>query len=268
MKIYFALVPEAYTATHAIPTRSQAADTDRETMITIIRRPSFFAATSRNSLLALPNVCTSTALVHSSPPSFANPTSTHRQLPTLFSTRCFTAAPAILQPDIKLYQYHICPFCNITKTLLSYSKSDYKSVEVNPLTKAELKPWSGDYKKVPIALIDDKQVNGSDEILDSVLSLPHVQKILEKRWADEMGGNDGMTMQQFHLSDNAQKWSAFARDDLASLLYPNICGTLRDSYSAFGYVNDINSFSALQKMSIQYLGALAMYFAASKVKCE
>ncbi|KAL7539654.1 hypothetical protein ACHAXR_009479 [Thalassiosira sp. AJA248-18] len=224
------------------------------------------ALESTSSLHALPS-----AAYSSSPPLLANnSTLYHRQFPAASSTRCFSSAPTT-QPDVKLYQYHICPFCNITKSLLSYSKLDYESVEVNPLTKAELKPWSGDYRKVPIALIGEEQINGSDEILNSILDLTHVQNILKQRWADEITSDDShntMTMQQFQRSDNAQKWSVFARDDLAALLYPNICGSIGDSYDAFGYVKNVESFSALQKMSIQSLGALAMYFAASKVKSK
>lgn len=153
---------------------------------------------------------------------------------------------------------------------LSYSNLDYEAVEVNPLTKAELKPWSGDYKKVPIAIINGDQVNGSEVIVESILANPDVQKVLEKRWADEVenDGTNGMTMQQFKGSENAQKWLRFAADDLAALLYPNICGSLSDSYDAFGYVKSVDTFSSLQKVSIQSLGALAMYFAASRVKCE
>ena len=176
------------------------------------------------------------------------------------STRYFTAGTSTLQPEIKLYQYHICPFCNITKSLLEYTKLDYEKIEVNPLTKAELKPWSGEYKKVPIAVIDGKQVNGSEEILDAILNVSNkVQKDEDKVMID-----DG----DFQKSDNAQKWTRFAIDDLAALLYPNICGTLSDSYDAFGYVKDVESFSTLQKISIQYIGALAMHFAANKVKCK
>lgn len=52
----------------------------------------------------------------------------------------FSSIPATA-PSIKLYQYHICPFCNITKSAMQYANLDYESVEVNPLTKAELKPW-------------------------------------------------------------------------------------------------------------------------------
>jgi len=38
--------------------------------------------------------------------------------------------------------------------------------------------------------------------------------------------------------------------------------------NAFDYVNKVESFSSIQKVSIQYLGALAMYMAASKVKSK
>jgi len=147
-------------------------------------------------------------------------------------------------------------------------------VEVNPLTKSELKPWSGEYKKVPIAMIDGNQINGSENILESILNLSGVQIALEKRWAEEEQ-NDGvptttmrMTMQQFQKSENALRWTCFAINDLAVLLYPNICGSLSESYDAFGYVKNVDSFSAFQKISIQYLGALAMHFAARKVKCK
>ncbi|ACI64821.1 predicted protein [Thalassiosira pseudonana CCMP1335] len=173
------------------------------------------------------------------------------------------------QPNIKLFQYHICPFCNITKSLFSYSNLDYDVVEVNPLTKAELKPWSGDYKKVPIAKIDDEQINGSEEILQTTLNSPFVQQYLEQRWESDDNDNDSkMTIQQFQKSESAQRWFRFAADDLAALLYPNICGNLSDSYNAFAYVKDVDSFSGMQKISIQTLGALAMYFAASKVKSK
>jgi hypothetical protein len=42
-------------------------------------------------------------------------------------------------PSVKLYQYAICPFCNKVKAVLSYAGIDHEVVEVNPLTKAEIK---------------------------------------------------------------------------------------------------------------------------------
>ena len=45
-------------------------------------------------------------------------------------------------PEIVLYQYAICPFCNITKSFMSFAGDlHYKTIEVNPLTKTEIKTW-------------------------------------------------------------------------------------------------------------------------------
>jgi len=54
---------------------------------------------------------------------------------------------------IVLYQYEVCPFCCKVKAFLDYYKIPYRVVEVNPLTKTELK-WS-EYKKVPVVLLDE-----------------------------------------------------------------------------------------------------------------
>ena len=47
--------------------------------------------------------------------------------------------------NLKLYQYAICPFCNITKAVLHYNKIPYEAIEVNPLTKSELNSLSKDW---------------------------------------------------------------------------------------------------------------------------
>ena len=109
--------------------------------------------------------------------------------------------------------------------------------------------------------------------MDVLLNSPHAQRSLAARWAKEAGADNGgddsaMTLPRFQNSDGARRWARFARDDLAALLYPNICGSLRDSYAAFGYVQRVDAFAAWQKASIRSVGALAMYFAASKIKCE
>ena len=40
---------------------------------------------------------------------------------------------------------------------MNYANIDYKAIEVNPLTKAEIK-FSKEYRKVPIAIIDGDQI--------------------------------------------------------------------------------------------------------------
>ena len=57
------------------------------------------------------------------------------------SSRDDKKEPTQNNPSLILYQYQICPFCNKTKAFLDYVAIPYKIVEVNPLTKAELKPW-------------------------------------------------------------------------------------------------------------------------------
>ena len=144
-------------------------------------------------------------------------------------------------------------------------------MEVNPLTKQELKPWSGDYRKVPIAVIDEEQINGSEQIIETLLNMPYVQKHLQSRLNYEYDGKDtttAITMERFLKSESSQKWMRYAVDDLAALLYPNICSTLGDSYDAFSYVKNVDAFTSAQKISIQLLGSLAMYFAASRVKSK
>jgi microsomal prostaglandin-E synthase 2 len=161
-------------------------------------------------------------------------------------------------PSIQLYQYAICPFCHKVKALLAYSGLKYEIIEVNPLNKAEIK-WSKDYKKVPIAKLDGTSLLGSDEIMKGILEDSRIASNLEKRW-------DGrMTMARFQHKDT-KKWVDFANDELSSLLYPNICRTVGDAYAAFGYVNEVESFSPFQRVAIRSIGSLAMYFAASRVK--
>lgn len=122
---------------------------------------------------------------------------------------------------------------------------------------------SKDYKKVPIAKLDEKPLLGSDVIVETLLRQPFVQEKLEKKWE-----GSSTNMQEFAESDRSQKWTKFATDELASLLYPNICRTLGDSYRAFAYVEMTDSFGTLEKLSIRGLGSLAMYMAASRVKSK
>lgn len=162
-------------------------------------------------------------------------------------------------PDISFYQYAICPFCNINKALLAYANTPYTTQEVNPLTKAEIQ-FSKDYKKVPIAIINGTQINDSKNINDALLNLPYILQQLSEK-------ND-LPLETFKDSSTAKRWETFARDELAPILYPNICRSLADSYEAFGYVRDVRGFTDVQKVLIRGVGSLAMYFAASKIKSK
>jgi len=172
----------------------------------------------------------------------------------------------IHQHRYQLYQYKICPFCNIVKTFLNYQKIPFQSVEVNPLTKSELEFSSG-YRKVPILRIIDvasttpnatafRQLNGTEEILSNEYYLSNINnECCNDNYDDD-----------FASSDSSTRWQQFGIQKLAPLLYPNLCRTLSDSFRAFNYVHDDSNFSIVERYSIQYIGSVAMYFAASKIK--
>lgn len=161
--------------------------------------------------------------------------------------------------QIQLYQYAICPFCNRVKALLNYAGVDYKVTEVNPLTKSEIKHWKKEHTKVPIATVASGDWNGapprplfgSDVIVQGLLEYSSIQSRLQDRWL-----GSSMTLDAFQNSPSAAQWTKFAVDDLATLLYPNICRTWGDSYRAFAYVHETSTFGPLQRFIIQNIGSV------------
>jgi microsomal prostaglandin-E synthase 2 len=179
-------------------------------------------------------------------------------------------------PSVTLYQYKICPFCNINKALLNYINVPYEKIEVNPLTKSELKSLQSkskasndnrNYKKVPIAIIDNEPINDSTEINNQLLKHPYIIHNLESTKWNNTSNKSIKSIEQFASSNDAIKWIEFANKELAPILYPNICKSLSESYDAFGYVHDVKTFTPIQKGLIRVIGSFAMYIAASKIKC-
>ena len=168
-------------------------------------------------------------------------------------------------PSVTLYQYAICPYCHKTKAVLGYAGIAPLVIEVNPLTKAELSPMNKEYRKVPIAIVDGQQVNGSDAIVDVLLQHAAVRERILAKSPSFQGNWENFTSSSSSSSEK-DGWVEFANKDLAALLYPNICATLGDSYKAFDYVNQVNAFSSFQKLSIRIAGSFAMYMAASRIK--
>jgi microsomal prostaglandin-E synthase 2 len=77
--------------------------------------------------------------------------------------------------DITLYQYQVCPFCCKVRTFLDYHKIPYKIVEVDPIMKTEIK-FSKVYRKVPIILVNEIQINDSSLIISSLSDLMRSSK--------------------------------------------------------------------------------------------
>lgn len=170
--------------------------------------------------------------------------------------------PALQGVPVKMFQYEICPFCNKIKAVLDYCKVSYETVEVNPLTKAQLN-FTADlpdahaakkYRKVPLAIIGEEVIADSPIILNKLLALIKEDTAVGKNAAL-------VALCKSAQDDEVKKWMTFADKELAVLLFPNLTRTFEESYEAFGYVHDVPGFSYLDKLGNQWVGATAMWLA-------
>jgi len=164
-------------------------------------------------------------------------------------------ARAFSSPSVQLYQYEICPFCCKVKSFLDWQGLPYSTVEVNPLSKAELK-FSADYKKVPIAKIDGEQVNGSMEILTALIG--------KGGGLSSNGLSSALT--DALKSPETSRWLEWCDKELAVLLFPNITRSMGESWQAFNYILEVPSFGLGAKVGNQLAGSLAMWLANGKIK--
>ncbi|CAI9116958.1 OLC1v1018257C1 [Oldenlandia corymbosa var. corymbosa] len=151
--------------------------------------------------------------------------------------------------DVVLYQYEACPFCNKVKAFLDYYDIPYKVVEVNPISKKEIK-WS-DYKKVPILMVDGEQMVNSSEILDELS-----QRIDSRDKVDESSDEAG----------EEKQWRGWVDNHLVHLLSPNIYRSPSEALESFDYIASHGNFSFTERIVAKYAGAAAMYFVSKKLK--
>ncbi|KAI5562133.1 hypothetical protein BDE02_15G034000 [Populus trichocarpa] len=159
--------------------------------------------------------------------------------------------PAELVPkEVVLYQYEACPFCNKVKAYLDYYDIPYKVVEVNPISKKEIK-WS-DYKKVPILLVDGEQLVDSSAIIDKLGNKIHGKEIV-----DSASDKD---------DDEEKKWRRWVDNHLVHVLSPNIYRNTSEALESFDYITSNGNFSFTERITVKYAGAAAMYFVSKNLK--
>ncbi|XP_010273922.1 PREDICTED: prostaglandin E synthase 2-like isoform X1 [Nelumbo nucifera] len=156
-------------------------------------------------------------------------------------------SPEFLPKEVVLYQYEACPFCNKVKAFLDYHHIPYKVVEVNPLSKKEIK-WS-DYKKVPILTVDGEQLVDSSDIIDKL-----AQRINPDKSVDSLS------------DDEERKWRRWVDNHLVHILSPNIYRTTSEALESFDYITSNGNFSFTERLSVKYAGAAAMYFVSKNLK--
>ncbi|CAA0813363.1 Glutathione S-transferase family protein [Striga hermonthica] len=150
--------------------------------------------------------------------------------------------------DVVLYQYEACPFCNKVKAFLDYYDIPYKIVEVNPISKKEIK-WS-DYKKVPILMVDGEQMVNSSDIIDNL-----TKKIHPDVPADSVAEDS-----------EEKKWRGWVDNHLVHILSPNIYRSASEALESFDYITSHGNFSFTERITAKYAGAAAMYFVSKNLK--
>ncbi|CAN6483293.1 unnamed protein product [Victoria cruziana] len=157
------------------------------------------------------------------------------------------AVPDFSGKQLVLYQYAACPFCNKVRAFLDYNKLPYKVVEVNPITKKEIK-WS-DYKKVPVVVLDGEQLN------DSFYIIATLQRQINR--TKESSADSAV---------EEEKWCRWVDDHLVHVLAPNIYRSPSEALESFDYITTLGNFTRLERWTAKYAGAAAMYVVSKKLK--
>lgn len=169
-------------------------------------------------------------------------------------TLCSGVASATSPSNITLYEYKICPYCNKVKAYLDFLKVDYKSVEVNPLTKSEIK-FQKELTKVPVFVNNDVTLGESADIIARI-----TKDISEGKLTVTNKPNI-----DFYPADT-QEWSDWADKKLAVTVYPNITRSYQESLECLSYIDDVKEWNYPWRMTTKYSGAFFMSLASGRTK--
>jgi len=169
--------------------------------------------------------------------------------------------------DLTLYQYEVCPFCCKAKAALDYYGVPYKVVEVNPITKAQLKalggPPDGGKPKVPVLVADGEAIRESNEIMDRV------------REAARAAGTDPGARRRGWLGGGAgggegdeardRAWRDWSDERFVRVVTVNIYRTWAESLQTFDYISRECHWGPLETAVVKYAGAAIMYFVSRRM---
>lgn len=155
---------------------------------------------------------------------------------------------------------------NKVRAYLDYHNIPYTAVEVDPLRKKALAAFPPTYRKVPIAVIDGRQVNGSADIIAALDAVVHpaptaAAGVDDAATTPATSAAGGPTQ-----SEEERRWLLWVDETLVKLLPPNIYRSMPESLQTFDYVSECMDFTTVQKVAIRYVGAAAMYGVAKKLK--
>ncbi|KRY88997.1 Epoxide hydrolase 1 [Trichinella pseudospiralis] len=216
-----------------------------------------------------------------------------QKLPALQATRKISSETDCSNLNLRLYQYQNCPFCCKVRSYLDYYGYSYELVEVNPITRKEIK--FSEYKKVPILVCgkdDPVQINDSSVIISFLQSYmlnpdADLHTILSAYPSSLIKGDDKKMQlvspnkyflmipdKQKHVNeeilDEERKWRSWVDDCFVHVISPNIYRTMKESLKAFQWFSDVsdwrNTFHTWERLTAVYLGATVMFFVGKQLR--
>lgn len=146
---------------------------------------------------------------------------------------------AFKQTPKTLYQYTTCPFCCKLKAFLDYHQIEYATVEVNPITKKQIKDHG--FGKVP-----QLQIGSNGPIIVDSNEIVRILKPLVDPDSPE-------------ITDEEQQWKDWASTTLPRYMVINTNRTLKEANQGYDYAPNINGFSWSDKLLLKLFGGLIMY---------
>lgn len=180
-----------------------------------------------------------------------------------------------LPKKILLYQYDVCPFCCKVKAILDFHKIPYEVIEVNPLTKGELK-WST-YKKVPVVKLDEETITDSSAIMSRIAAeiqaaKPQQQPLPPTQQPSSWWGSRPVVKPEVKsepsgapFTEEETEWRKWVDQVLVKTLTANIYRSWEETRQTFDYMVDKTQWAWHTRTLAQYAGSVLMWQVGSRM---
>lgn len=163
----------------------------------------------------------------------------------------------------------------------------YRTVEVSPLSKKELK-WS-EHRKVPVAVLDDDILQDSSLIISRLAAeieagqssqqaqqQPQASSSGSKSWMPwSKKGSESAAQPETQVPDSSvgttfreeeAYWRQWVDARLVKVITVNIYGTAKEAFQTFDYISATGKFNWFEAESARVAGAVMMWGISNKLK--
>lgn len=142
------------------------------------------------------------------------------------------------------------------------------------MTKRQLKSLGSEYRKVPVLVGDGEVINESNVIMDRVVEAAREQGVQggkAERKAGEGGSWFGRGQGRKERPPSAEEraraleWRKWSDEKFVRVITVNIYRTWAESLQTFDYISRECHWGAWEAWTVQYVGAVMMYFIAKRM---